>query len=310
MDPLGASPLPPRRASEWAAALGGALDGPDAELHFACTLDCGGTGGISFIANPSYRRAWAKSRASAVLASKSESVPAGFAGSVVRVANPYAAWAMILASGQKTLSWSSARPAGVDPSAVLHPGVQLAEDVVVGARTVLYPGVVLYPGTVVGSDCILHANVVLGADGFGFVPPHGAAAGWTKIPHLGRVRVGNGVELGAGTCVDRAVVGETVVGDGCKIDNLCQIGHNVRLGAHCVIAGQVGIAGSTVLEDYVVVGGQTGIAGHLHIGRGARIGGQSGVAKSLPPGAEVLGSPAVDAREFRRLFAAQKSAKG
>jgi UDP-3-O-[3-hydroxymyristoyl] glucosamine N-acyltransferase len=122
--------------------------------------------------------------------------------------------------------------------------------------------------------------------------------------------VGNGVELGAGTCVDRAVVGETVVGDGCKIDNLCQIGHNVRLGAHCVIAGQVGIAGSTVLEDYVVVGGQTGIAGHLHIGRGARIGGQSGVAKSLPPGAEVLGSPAVDAREFRRLFAAQKSAKG
>lgn len=310
MDPLGASPLLPRRASEWAALLNGSLYGPDAELHFACTLEAGSEGGLSFIANPSYRRAWAKSSASAVLASDSASVPEGFAGSVIRVANPYAAWASVLASGLKPIAWASGRPAGVDPSAVVAPGVHLAEDVVVGARTVLHPGTVLYPGTVVGADCILHANVVLGADGFGFVPPHATTAGWTKIPHLGRVRVGDHVELGAGTCVDRAVVGETVVGDGCKIDNLCQIGHNVRLGGHCVLAGQVGIAGSTVLEDYVVVGGQAGIAGHLRIGRGARIGAQSGVGKSIPAGTEVLGSPAVDAREFRRLFAAQKSARG
>jgi UDP-3-O-[3-hydroxymyristoyl] glucosamine N-acyltransferase len=193
---------------------------------------------------------------------------------------------------------------------VLAPGVQLAEDVVVGPRSVLNPGVVLYPGTVVGADCILHANVVLGSDGFGFVPPHSDSAGWTKIPHLGRVRIGDGVELGSGTCVDRAVVGETVIGNGSKLDNLCQIGHNVRIGAHCVLAGQVGVAGSSVLEDYVVVGGQAGIAGHITIGRGARIGAQSGVAKSLAPGAEVLGSPAVDAREFRRFFAAQKSGRG
>ena len=309
MDPLGASPLPPRRASAWAADLGGSLHGPDIELRFACTLEAGSEGGISFIANASYRRAWAKTAASVVLASPSETVPEGFAGSVLRVANPYAAWAAMLASGQKTVAWASSRPAGVDPSAIIHPGVHLADDVVIGARTVLHPGVVLYPGSEVGSDCILHANVVLGADGFGFVPPHGTAAGWTKIPHLGRVRIGNHVELGAGTCVDRAVVGETVVGDGCKIDNLCQIGHNVRLGAHCVLAGQVGIAGSSVLEDYVVVGGQAGIAGHLRIGRGARIGAQSGVGKSVPAGTEVLGSPAVDAREFRRLFAAQKSAR-
>ncbi|MEY4172266.1 MAG: UDP-3-O-[3-hydroxymyristoyl] glucosamine N-acyltransferase, partial [Bacteroidota bacterium] len=206
MDPLGASPLPPRRASEWANALGGSLQGPDAELRFACTLEAGSEGGISFIANASYRRAWAKTAASVVLASPSETVPEGFAGSVLRVANPYAAWAAVLSSGQKTVAWASSRPAGVDPSAIIHPGVHLADDVVVGARTVLHPGVVLYPGSEVGSDCILHANVVLGADGFGFVPPHGTAAGWTKIPHLGRVRIGNHVELGAGTCVDRAVV--------------------------------------------------------------------------------------------------------
>lgn len=310
MDPLGASPLPARHASEWARILGGTLQGPDTAIHFACTLERGGPGGISFIANPTYRKAWATTAASAVLAAHGSTVPDGFHGAILWVTNPYAAWAEVLQSGIRPVAWATQRPKAADPSAVLAPGVQLAEDVVIGPRTVLHPGVVLYPGTVVGADCILHANAVLGADGFGFVPPHGQAAGWTKIPHLGRVRLGDQVEVGAGTCIDRAVVGETVVGDGTKMDNLCQIGHNARIGAHCVLAGQVGVAGSAVLEDYVVVGGQAGISGHITIGRGARIGAQSGVAKSLPPGAEVLGSPAVDAREFRRFFAAQKSKRG
>lgn len=310
MDPLGSSALPTRPASEWAKVLGGVLEGPDALIEFACTLESGSLGGISFLANPSYRRAWAKSLASVVLASTEITTPEGFSGSVLRVTNPYAAWATVLASGQRPVAWAINRPACVDASAVIAPGVQLAEDVVVGPRSILNPGVVLYPGTVVGADCILHANVVVGSDGFGFVPPHSGAAGWTKIPHLGRVRIGDGVELGSGTCIDRAVVGETVIGNGSKLDNLCQIGHNVRIGAHCVLAGQVGVAGSSTLEDYVVVGGQAGIAGHITIGRGSRIGAQSGVAKSLAPGSEVLGSPAMDAREFRRFFAAQKSGKG
>ncbi len=310
MDPLGSSALPARPASEWAKVLGGVLEGPDVVVEFACTLESGAPGGISFLANPSYRRSWAKSAASVVLASAEITPPEGFIGSILRVANAYAAWATLLAGGQRHVAWATGRPAGVDTSAVVAPGVQLAEDVVVGPRSILNPGVVLYPGTVVGADCILHANVVLGSDGFGFVPPHSGAAGWTKIPHLGRVRIGDGVELGSGTCVDRAVVGETVIGNGSKLDNLCQIGHNVRIGAHCVLAGQVGVAGSSILEDYVVVGGQAGIAGHITIGRGSRIGAQSGVAKSLAPGSEVLGSPAVDAREFRRFFAAQKSGKG
>ena len=309
MDSLGTSALPARPASKWAQVLGGVLEGPDTVVEFACTLEAGASGGISFLANPNYRRAWGLSAASVVLAGQDAEPPAEYRGSVLRVANPYAAWATVLESGQRHVAWALVRPAGVDPSAVLAPGVQLAEDVVIGPRSVLNPGVVVYPGTVIGADCILHANVVLGSDGFGFVPPHAGSAGWTKIPHLGRVRIGNGVELGSGTCVDRAVVGETVIGNGSKLDNMCQIGHNVRIGAHCVLAGQVGVAGSTVLEDYVVVGGQAGIAGHITIGRGARIGAQSGVAKSLAPGAEVLGSPAVDARDFRRFFAAQKSGR-
>ena len=310
MDPLRASPLPPLRASEWASKLGGQLEGPDHELHCACTLSGGSEGGISFISNPRYRRAWALSEASVVLCDPKDQAPKEFKGSVIRVANSYAAWAAVLASGQTQVPWATGRPSGVHPSVLIAPGVVMAEDVQVGAGTVINPGVVLYPGTVVGDHCLIHANVVLGADGFGFVPPYQDLAHWTKIPHLGSVRIGNNVELGAGTCVDRAVVGITLIDDGCKIDNLCQIGHNVRIGKHCILAGQVGVAGSTVLEDYVVVGGQVGIAGHLTVGQGSRIGAQSGVGKSLGPRSEVLGSPAMESREFRRLFVAQKAKQG
>ena len=166
MDPLGASALPARPASEWAKVLGGVLEGPDVAVEFACTLESGAPCGISFLANPSYRRAWAATAASVVLAGIGTESPAAYLGSVIRVANPYAAWAAVLSSGQRHVAWAIDRPTGVDPSAVLAPGVQLAEDVVIGPRSVLNPGVVLYPGTVVGADCILHANVVLGSDLF------------------------------------------------------------------------------------------------------------------------------------------------
>ena len=129
MDSLGASALPARPASEWAQVLGGVLEGPEVAVEFACTLEAGSPGGISFLANPSYRRAWSASGASVVLAGTDSETPKGFGGSVIRVANPYAAWAMVLASGQRHVAWAVARPKGVDPSAVLAPGVQLAEDV-------------------------------------------------------------------------------------------------------------------------------------------------------------------------------------
>jgi UDP-3-O-[3-hydroxymyristoyl] glucosamine N-acyltransferase len=157
----------------------------------------------------------------------------------------------------------------------------MAEDVQVGAGTILNPGVVLYPGTVVGEHCLIHANVVLGADGFGFVPPYQDLAHWTKIPHIGSVRIGNNVELGAGTCVDRAVVGITLIDDGCKIDNLCQIGHNVRIGRHTAIAGCVAIAGSARIGAHCTIGGKTGIVGHLTIADHVHISAMSLVSRSI-----------------------------
>jgi UDP-3-O-[3-hydroxymyristoyl] glucosamine N-acyltransferase len=180
-------------------------------------------------------------------------------------------------------------------------GAVVGEGVVVGDDAVLWPNVVCYPGTVIGSRVILHAGVVLGSDGFGYVPGHG---GLEKIPHVGRCVIGDDVEIGANTTIDRGSVDDTVVGPGTKIDNLVQIGHNCRIGARCVIMAQVGIAGSTRLEDDVVLAGQVGLAGHFTVGRGARIAAQSGVTMDVPAGATWFGYPARGSREAMRAIAA------
>jgi UDP-3-O-[3-hydroxymyristoyl] glucosamine N-acyltransferase len=205
------------------------------------------------------------------------------------------------------IGWGSE---AIDPSADLHPSVQLAPGVTIGAGvkigagTVLHPGVTIYPHSTIGAHCILHAGVVIGADGFGFAPPSKAQDGLQKIKHIGHVVLGDHVEIGANSCVDRAVVGATAIGHGTKLDNLCQIGHNVQIGMHCVLAGQVGIAGSTTIGHGVQIGGQVCIAGHLKIGDFTRIGGKSGVTRSFGSNLEVLGYPAVEASVFRRNFAA------
>jgi len=219
---------------------------------------------------------------------------------------------------------------GVHPTAVVSPAAQLGEDASVGAhcvveagarigaRTVLmagcylgaqatvgddsllYPRVTIREECVIGSRCILHPGVVVGADGFGFAFDAGS---YHKVPQVGNVVIGDDVEIGANTTIDRATTDSTRIGDGTKIDNLVQIGHNVVTGRHCIIVAQVGISGSTRLEDYVVLGGQAGVAGHVTLGRGAQIGGQSGVSKSVPPGAKIFGTPAVALALYKRLNA-------
>ena len=155
----------------------------------------------------------------------------------------------------------------------------------------------IYDGCKIGRRCILHSGVVIGADGFGFTPVGGRHR---KIPQIGIVRIEDDVEIGANSCVDRAALGETVIGEGTKIDNLVQVGHNVRIGKHCLLVAQVGIAGSTELGDYVVAAGQAGFSGHLTIGDGAQIGGGAGVFHDIPAGMKVIGSPAVEFRQFAR----------
>lgn len=215
----------------------------------------------------------------------------------------------------------------VDPSAVLGKDISLAantvigqncrigdgvclgencvigDNVTIGAETRLYPNVVIYPDCEIGKNAIIHSGTVIGADGFGFIPMDGIQ---NKIPQIGNVRVGDNVEIGANSAIDRGTLSSTIIGEGTKIDNLVQVGHNCHIGKHCILCAQVGLAGSTILGDYVYLAGQVGLAGHLTIGDRAMIGAQAGVSSDIPADSRYLGTPAVDANSFKRTYVAQK----
>jgi len=195
----------------------------------------------------------------------------------------------------------------VDPTARIGPLCVVEEGAVIGAGTWLKSRVTVAAGCVIGENCILHAGVVIGADGFGFAQDQGQ---WVKIEQFGGVVIGNDVEIGANTTVDRGANRDTVIGEGTKIDNLVQIGHNVIIGRHCVIVSQVGISGSTSLGDFAVIGGQAGLTGHLKIGMGAQVAAQSGVMSDVPAGQKWGGSPAQPMREWlKSIVLLQKLAK-
>src|SRR6185503_3293424 len=180
---------------------------------------------------------------------------------------------------------------------IVFQNVSIEAGTTVGDDSIIYPGAVIYDGTCIGRRCILHAGVIIGADGYGFTMHKGKHH---KIPQIGIVRIEDDVEIGAGTTIDRAALGETVIGEGTKIDNLVQIGHNVKIGKHCFLVAQVGIAGSTELGDYVAVAGQSGFAGHLKIGHRVQVAAKSAVLDDVPDDAKVMGIPAVTFREFAR----------
>lgn len=281
---------------------------------------------LSFLSNPNYAAQLAKTKAGAIL------VPKNLEGDDerwIRVDHPSFAVAQILTR------WFSARamPKGVSPKASIASTAKLGPDVaigpfatigddvqigrnvrifqgvsvgtgsVIGDDSIIYPNVVIYDGTRIGLRCIIHSGAIIGSDGYGFVTHQGKHH---KIPQIGIVRIEDDVEIGAGTTIDRAALGETVIGEGTKIDNLVQIGHNVKLGKHCLLVSQVGIAGSAELGDYVAAGGKSGISGHLKIGNRVQIAGGSAVFVDLPDDAKVMGAPAMPFREFARSQAALK----
>jgi UDP-3-O-[3-hydroxymyristoyl] glucosamine N-acyltransferase len=309
------------RLGELAERLGAELRGdPGRVIEGVATLESATSGQLSFLTSPRYRAQAATSGAGALL------VPPGveIAGRDLLVAaDPYHALARVLA-----LFHPPAAPApGIHPSAVVEAGCAIAASAHVGAHavvgegsvvgeraaihalavvgrgcrvgddSVLHPHAVLYPGTEVGARCILHAGVVLGSDGFGFAT-HGGEH--VKVPQVGKVVIEDDVEIGANTTIDRATLAETRVGAGTKIDNLVQLGHNVRVGRACLLVAQVGIAGSTQLGDGVVMAGRAGASGHLRIGDGARLAAAAVALRSLPAGAQVAGMPAVEIGKWRR----------
>ncbi|MGQ0664344.1 MAG: UDP-3-O-(3-hydroxymyristoyl)glucosamine N-acyltransferase [Pseudomonadota bacterium] len=309
------------------AALGTGAD-PAALLRGVASLEAAGPEEVSFLDNRRYVVAFAASRAGACLVRPEHAAraPAGMA--LLLTETPYKGYARVarLFHPEPEVKPGIHPAATVHPEARLGPGVSVDAGAVIGGRAEVGAGSRIGPNAVIGegvaigeactiganatlSHCLLGARVVvypgacIGQDGFGFAMER---TGHVKVPQLGRVLIGDDVEIGANTCVDRGSASDTVIGAGCMIDNLVQIGHNVRLGRGCVLIGQVGISGSTRLDDLVVVGGQGGLAGHLHIGAGARIAARSGVHRDIAAGQEVGGSPAVPIGAWRRQVAILK----
>lgn len=295
--------------AELADHVGGKVIGDGSVvLGKVAALDQAGPGDISFLTNPRYRHLLAQCRASAVIVGAG--VASGSVGELnfLESADPYIAFAKILQLFSRVESFNAeiSPRATVDATAVLddsvtvfanafvgprarvgrgsvlYPGVYLGADAEVGAGCVLHPNVVVRDGCRLGDRVILHAGVVIGSDGFGYA---GSDARRVKIPQVGIVVVEDDVEIGANTTVDRATLGQTVIGKGAKIDNLVQIAHNVVVGEYSVIAAQAGVAGSSRLGKNVTLAGQVGVVNHIKIGDGAIIGPQSGVGQSVPAGA-------------------------
>jgi UDP-3-O-[3-hydroxymyristoyl] glucosamine N-acyltransferase len=193
----------------------------------------------------------------------------------------------------------------IGPRAVLMNSVSIGAGVSIGEGTNLHPGVVVESRCSIGKSCIIHGCAVIGADGFGYRPT-GRGRSVTKVPHVGDVRVGDHVEIGAGTCIDRAKFGSTTIGSGTKIDNLVQIAHNCRIGRDCIICGLCGLSGSVTLGDGVILAGQVGIADGITIGTGARVGARSGVNEDIPAGESWLGAPAMPMRDAARNYAVMR----
>ncbi len=287
---------------------------------------------LTFIGGKKYAKMWDRSHAAAAIVDDSLDIEPGEGRAFVRVGDADLALAAVLQLFEPEPPTCDAGIHGsavVDPSAkigkgaAIGPGCYIGPRVEIGANARLYPNVTvlddssigtnttIWSGTVIrercriGNDCILHPNVTIGADGFGYRPsPDGS--GLVKIPHIGTVWIGDKVEIGAGSCVDRGKFSATSIGDGTKIDNLVQIAHNCTLGRSCAVAGQAGMAGSASLKDGVLVGGGAKIVDHVTIGAGAKIGGGAGVIHDVAPGKTLLGVPADDHRQTLRLWAAQK----
>jgi len=311
---------------------------PETEIDDVAPLDRAGPNELSFLDNRRYCEVFRQSKAGACLVESRFVDQAPPQMALVVTPTPYLAYARVAQAFYPVEKPSGARhpSAVVDATAQIGEGTSIGANAVVGraveigegcridACVVIEDGVSVGAGTHIGANaslshcdvgrcCQIHPGVRIGTRGFGFAMDPG---GHVDVPQLGTVIVEDFVEIGANSAVDRGAGPNTVIGYGTKIDNLVQIGHNVRTGRGCVLIGQAGIAGSTVLEDYVIVAAQAGVAGHLTLGRGARIAATSGVMRDVGPGEKVAGTPAMPVREFFRLVALwqrqlkKKDAKG
>ena len=322
-------------ARQLAEILHGTVEGdPEAKVTSFAKIEHGKPGQLCFFANPKYEQYVYTSRASVLLVNLDFQPKEPVTPTLVRVENAYSALADLLKymSEQKKkyrrrrslrsrVAWSAklgkrvnvgdfvtiGRDCVIGEGTIIHDNVTIGAGTKIGSYCIIYPGVHIFPGMVIGDRVILHAGCIIGDDGFGNAQqPDGS---WRKIEHLGNVIIGNDVEIGSNTTVDRAPMESTVIGDGVRIDNLCQIAHNVIIGKHTVMAAQSGIAGSAQIGEYCVIAGQVGIVGHIKVADHTTIGAQAGVIGAVrKPGETLLGMPAIPHRTFMKAYAKFKHA--
>lgn len=318
-------------AKEIAKKLKGTVEGDENALIWKpCRIEEVDEGGITFLANPKYTHYIYERKAAAILIARDFVLEHPVDATLIRVDNPYLCVAKVLHmfnTADKPKRGRSLRSrihrtakmgkhcyvgefavigrhAKIGNNVQIYPQVYVGDYCEIGDNTILYPGVKVYRECKVGSNCILHAGVVIGADGFGFAPTGDGS--YNKIDQIGNVVIEDDVELGANTCVDRATMGSTIVHRGTKLDNLCQIAHNVSVGSNTVMAAQSACAGSSKVGEGCVIAGQVGIVGHITIGNHVTIAAQSGVTRSVPDDTTVLGTPALPGDKMKKIYVIQR----
>lgn len=315
-------------ASQIAELVSGTVEGNiNTKVNRLSKIEEGTKGSLSFLANPKYTPFLYTTDASITLVSDSFVPEKEFKTTLIRVSDPYEAFSKLLEHYnqiQKQHSSEIAQTAIISEAAtiaktvfigdysqigaktslkdhvVIHPQVYIGNNVSIGENTVIHTGARIHDDSVIGNNCVIHSNAVIGADGFGWAPNENGS--YDKVPQTGNVILGDFVDIGANTTIDRATLGSTKIGKGVKLDNLIQIGHNVEIGEHTVIAAQTGVAGSTKIGTHCQIGGQVGISGHLTIGNQVGIQAKSGILKNIKDNSKIMGYPAFEYSAFNKAY--------
>ena len=323
------------KAKEIAEILNGVVDGnPEVTVSTFARIESGKPGAICFFANPKYEHYVYECKADIIIVNKTFEPKQPVSATMVRVDDSYAAVAALLdyvvarkrsykryRGLRSKIRWSAkigrkvyvgdfayvGKKSVIGDYTKIYENAFIGDDVTIGKYCTIYPGACIYPGTVIGDNVTIHANAVIGSDGFGYAPLEDGT--WKKIEHTGNVIIEDNVEIGGCAGIDRSQMGSTIIRKGCKIDNHCQIAHNVEIGQNTVMAAMTGIAGSTKIGEHCIFGGQVGIAGHLTVADNTSFGAQSGLMGSVKkPGQAYFGSPAIPYMDYMRSYAIFKKA--
>jgi len=314
-------------AQQIAGILEGSVEGNEEILvHKLAKIEEGIPGSLTFLSNPKYTPYIYSTKASITIVNKDFEAEQPIETTLIRVNDAYEAFSKLLEyynmvkmnkTGIEQPSFISdsaqygeniylgafayiADGVKIGNNAKIFPNVYIGDNVVIGNDVVIFSGAKIYSDTIIGDRCVIHSGSIIGADGFGFAPSENGE--YVKVPQIGNVILGNDIDVGAGTTIDRATLGSTIIKDGVKLDNQIQIAHNVEIGEHTAIAAQTGVAGSTKIGKYCLIGGQVGIAGHLVLADKVRVQAQSGIGKNIKEGEIIQGSPSFGYSDYNKSY--------